>query len=67
MRVEGLAERTEIAVDAVESQSSTWGFLREGSCESFLGQGMFVASDVGAYGDSVGLEVRLPLSRQRSK
>ena len=34
MRVEGLAETTEIAVDAVdavESQSSTWGFLREGS------------------------------------
>ena len=27
MRVEGLAERTEIAVDAVESQSNTWAFL----------------------------------------
>ena len=41
MRVEGLAETTEIAVDAVESQSSTWCFLREGSQDSsgenFLG------------------------------
>jgi hypothetical protein len=35
MRVEGLAETTEIAVDAVESQSSTWGFLRAGSQESW--------------------------------
>ena len=34
MRVEGLAETTEITVDTVESQSSTWGFLREGSQES---------------------------------
>ena len=31
MRVEGLAETTEIAV---ESQSSTWGFLMDGSHDS---------------------------------
>jgi hypothetical protein len=29
MRVEGLDETTETAVDAGESQSSTWGFLKE--------------------------------------
>ena len=59
MRVEGLAETTEIAMDAVESQSSTWGGFREGSQdssgESFLGEGMLV----GASGGSVGMEERL--------
>ena len=66
MRVEGLAETTEIAVDAVESQSSTWCLLREGSQDSagksFWGKGCLsrASGDSGGGGEA-------PFSRQRSK
>ena len=70
MRVEGLAETTEIDVDAVESQSSTWGFLKESPGRDHRTVQGRVFWGKGCSLEHLGIQWGwrwLPCSRQRSK